>query len=140
RVDLLGAGRFEDGLDRYHDTEIDDLVIVAGQHHAHDVLADIVDVALDRGHQDFSGAVMRAIGFGFHEGQEMGDGLFHDARGFDHLGQEHLARPEQVADDVHAGHQRTFDDVQRALGLESRLLGVGDDIFGYAIDQRVGDA
>ncbi len=35
-----------------HHAEIDDLVVVASQNHADDVLADVVNVALDRGHQD----------------------------------------------------------------------------------------
>ena len=38
--------------DRDHDAEVDDLVVVAGEHDADDVLADVVDVALDRGHDD----------------------------------------------------------------------------------------
>ena len=32
---------------------------------------------------------------------------------FDHLRQEHLAGTKEVADDVHAIHQRAFDDLQR---------------------------
>jgi len=36
---------------------------------------------------------------------------------FDHLRQEHLALAEQVADHVHAVHQRAFDHVQRAAAL-----------------------
>ena len=37
-----------------------------------------------------------------------------DARALDDLGQEHLAGAEEVADDAHAVHQRSFDDVDRA--------------------------
>jgi hypothetical protein len=47
-------------------------------------------------------------------GHQVGHGLLHHARGLDHLGQEHLAGAEQVADDIHAVHQRAFDHVQRA--------------------------
>ena len=55
-VDLLVACRLKDLRRRHHDAEIDDLVIVAGEHDADDVLADVVDVALDGRHQDLAGA------------------------------------------------------------------------------------
>ena len=41
----------------------------------------------------------------FHERQQISDRLLHHAGALDHLRQEHLARPEQVADDIHAVHQ-----------------------------------
>ena len=37
---------------RHHHAEIDDLVVVAAEHDADDVLADVMDVALDGGQQD----------------------------------------------------------------------------------------
>jgi hypothetical protein len=55
---------------------------------------------------------------------QIGDRLLHHAGRFHHLRQEHLARAEQVADHVHAGHQRAFDDVQRPLGLLRRASSV----------------
>ena len=51
---LLSLARLQDVLERHHDAEIDDLEIVALQDHADDVLADVVDVALDRGHDDLA--------------------------------------------------------------------------------------
>jgi hypothetical protein len=57
-----------------------------------------------------------------------GDGLLHHAGGFHHLRQEHLARAEQVADDVHAVHQRAFDHLQRPFRREARGFGVVVDI------------
>ena len=53
--DQVRAGlprRVEDPAGRDHHAEVDDLVVVAGEHDADDVLADVVDVALDRGHDD----------------------------------------------------------------------------------------
>ena len=47
-----------------------------------------------------------------HEGQQMRDGLFHHARAFHHLGQKHFASPEQIANHVHAAHQRAFNYIQ----------------------------
>ena len=74
----------------------------------------------------------------------MRHGLLHHAGRLHHLRQEHLARAEQVADHVHAVHQRTFDDVQRTatLGQDALigLLGVVDDELGDAVHQRVAEA
>ena len=49
------ARRLEDARPGHHDAQVDDLVVVAAEHDAHDVLADVVDVALDRGHDDLAG-------------------------------------------------------------------------------------
>ncbi len=50
---LLDRG-FEDFLHRHHDAKIDHVVVVALEHDADDVLADIVDVALDGGEHDLA--------------------------------------------------------------------------------------
>ncbi len=71
---------------------------------------------------------------------QIGDRLLHHARALHHLRQEHLAGAEQVADDVHAGHQRAFDDVQRLRQLLARLLRVGLDEIGDAVDERMREA
>ena len=68
------------------------------------------------------------------------DGLLHDPGALDDLGQEHPAGPEQVADDVHPGHQRALDDVERTGRGEARLLGVLDDVGVDAGHQGVGQA
>ena len=70
-------------------------------------------------------------------GQQIGDRLLHHARGLHHLRQEHLARAEQVADHVHAGHQRAFDHVERARRALARLLGVVGDEIRDAVHQRM---
>ena len=59
-----------------------------------------------------------ALLLGLHERHQVGHGLLHHPGRLHHLGQEHLARAEQVADHVHAVHQRAFDDVQRPRGGE----------------------
>ena len=45
----------------HHHAEVDHLVVVAAEHHADDVLADVVDVPLDRRHDD---PALRAAGVG----------------------------------------------------------------------------
>jgi hypothetical protein len=75
---------------------------------------------------------------GLHVREQVGDGLLHDARGLDHLGQEHLAGAEQVADHVHAVHQRAFDDLQRLARRPWRASSVSSiDEVGDALDQGV---
>jgi hypothetical protein len=146
KADHVGAvlvGGLEDVLPRHHHAKVDDLEAVALQNHADDVLADVVDVALDGGHHHlaFAGSGAGPLLFRFDEGNEVGDGFLHHAGGFHHLRQEHLAGAEQVADDVHAVHQRAFDDVDRAPAtIERRLagfLGVLDHEGVDALDQSV---
>ena len=126
---------------RHHHAEVDHLVIVALEHDADDVLADVVHVALHGRHHDLAGGLLRRLTARglllLHVRQQIRDRLLHHARGFHHLRQEHLARAEQVADHVHAGHQRAFDHIERARRALARLLGVGRDEVGDAMDQRV---
>ena len=53
-VGVDGAARLEDFLGRHHDAEVDDLVVVACEDDADDVLADVVHVAFDGGEDDLS--------------------------------------------------------------------------------------
>ena len=138
-VGVLLDGGVDDGLSGHHHPEIDHLVVVAAEHHAHDVLADVVDVALDGGH-DHAAVVDRAPAggpLGLHERLEMGDRALHDAGALDDLGQEHLAGAEQVTDRAHARHQRPLDDVDRAPVGDPRFFGVVLDEIDDAVDQRV---
>ena len=140
---LLLARNSEDLRRRRHHTEIDDLVIVAGEHDADDVLADVVNVALDRREHDRARglALVAAGGFlCFHVRQQNRHRLLHHARGLDNLRQEHFSCAEQVADHVHARHQRPLDDIERTLGLKPRLLCVGFDELGVSVDERMRDA
>ena len=140
-VGLLATRSLQDFLRRHHDTEIDDLVIVALEHDADDVLADVVHIALHGRHHDLAcGRLLIEAGqflFGLEIGLQIGDGLLHHARRLDDLRQEHFARAEEIADDVHAGHQRAFDDVQRLVGFLARGLGVDLDELRDAVHQRM---
>ena len=49
---------------------VDHVKVVALQHHGHDVLADVVDVALDGGNHDL--ALGLGLAAGFHHGQLFG--------------------------------------------------------------------
>ena len=70
-------------------------------------------------------------------GMQISDRLFHHPRAFHDLRQEHFAGAEQIADDTHAGHERAFDDIQRAFRFLARFLGVGINVIHNTLDQRV---
>ncbi len=139
-IDLFLACGFQNFLRRHHDAEINDVVVVALKNDADDVLADIVHVALHRGEQDFSlGLVDVAFALVFFdERDQIGDCLLHHARALDHLRQKHFPRAEQIADDIHAVHQRAFDHLERTIGCKPRLFGVFQNEIGHAVDQRMG--
>ena len=123
-----------------HDAEVDHRIVVAGQDDSHDALADVVDVALHGGEHDLPlgrGGVAQGQLLLLHERLEVGDGALHGAGALHDLRQEHLAGAEQVADDLHAVHQRTLDHLERAFVLLPRLLGVLLDEVDDAVHERV---
>ena len=140
-------GFVEDVLARHHHAHVHHFEVVALQDHGHDVLADVMHVALHGGDHDLAFAAhigarrFQLTLFFFDVGHQMGHSLLHHAGGFHHLRQEHLARAKQVAHGVHAGHQRAFDHVQgaAALGLDGlvALFRVGRDEFSDALNQGV---
>ena len=132
---LLERG-VEDPVGRDHHAEVDDLVAVAAEDDADDVLADVVHVALDGGEHD-PGRSRGARLLRLHERLEVRDRALHRPRALDHLRQEHLPRAEEVADDLHPVHQRPLDDVERPSGRGSRLLGVLLDEVDDAVHERV---
>ena len=76
--------------------------------------------------------------FGFHERQQIGDRLLHHTRAFDDLRKKHLAGAEEVADHVHAVHQRPFDDGERARILLPRFFNVIVEVLDDPLDERMG--
>ena len=145
------AGGIDDLLSGHHDAKVNDLVVVALQDDPDDVLADVVHVALDCRHDDRAvgvrfrvvGAAARREPLGLDEGDEIADGFLHHPSRLDDLGEEHLAGAEEVADDVHAVHQRAFDDLDRSATaggeVGTQLLGVGLDVRVETLDEGVRD-
>jgi len=91
-VHALRLGRLEDLRARDHHAEVDDVEVVALQHDADNVLADVVHVALDGRHQHLplGPLVGDPFLFLFDVGNQVGDGALHHARRLHHLRQEHL--------------------------------------------------
>ena len=126
----------EDPIRGNHDAEVDDVVAVAAEDDADDVLADVVDVALHGCHDD--AGRRRALGLlGFHVRLEVRDGALHRAGALHDLREEHLPGAEEVADDLHPVHQRPLDHVERPRSRRARLLGVLLDEVDHAVDERV---
>ena len=148
-VGVLVDGGLQDLVGRHHHAEIDDLVAVAAEHDADDVLPDVVHVPFDRRQHNLALSTLRNLAFVpflrfpaflpllLHERLQIRHGPLHRARAFDDLRQEHLARPEQIADDLHAVHQRAFDDVERPRIFLPRLLDVGFDEIEETVHERM---
>ena len=136
-VGFLAPCRLENVVTGHHDAQVHDFEVVALQNDADDVLADVVDVALDRRQHDLAVGTAIAVLLLLDIGNEVANGLLHHACRFHHLRQEHLAGAEQVADDIHTRHQRTLDHVERTPGGTSGLLGVVDDILIDAVHERI---
>ena len=113
RVGVVLLGGLDDRGDRLLDADVDHGVAVVGQDDVDEVLADVVDVALDGREHDR--ALAGAVGL-LHVRFEVGDGGLHHLGRLQHERQLHLARAEQVADRLHAGQQRVVDDLQRPGG------------------------
>mmetsp|Transcript_3747 Transcript_3747/g.9780 ORF Transcript_3747/g.9780 Transcript_3747/m.9780 type:complete len:609 (+) Transcript_3747:1365-3191(+) len=138
-VRLVLLDRRQNLLRGTHHPKIDDAVVVAAQHHAYNVLADVMDIALDGGNNKGSGVHVRlgcdlAAGLGLldfqrllllHEGNENRHRLLHDAGRLDDLRQKHLARAEQITDNIHAVHQGPLNNLQGPCVLLARLLSIG---------------
>ena len=142
-VHVQFAGGGENFFARHHHAEVNDLVVVAGEDDADDVFADVMHVALDGGHEDFAGVLVGRAAqllLLLHERHEIRHGFFHHARGLDDLRQKHFARAEQIADDVHAGHERAFDDLQRLREFLPRFLNVRVNEINNALHERVREA
>ena len=105
----------------HHDPQINHAVAVAGQHHTHDILADVVHIALDRGKHHRAGGRRTGSPVLLHQRREHRHALLHHARALHHLRQEHLAAAEKLAHLLHALHQRSLNDRQRRAKLLQSL-------------------
>ena len=113
KPDQIGVLRgLQNPFGLYHNAQIDNVEPVARKHDAHDIFADVVDVALDGGNYDFRAAALRG---GLHKRFECRHRALHDPRAFYDLRQKHFALAEKLADVLHRAHQILFDYTQRAL-------------------------
>lgn len=125
RVGVASGG--QDGLGGDVAAEVDDGEAVVFQEHLHDVLADVMDVALHRGHDN--GAVARGVGGSGSACGGLGVVADEIEAGFDGLGGGHeLGQKEHalivlLADDVENGHEDVVDNGQTVVGLQQTFRG-----------------
>ncbi len=143
QVRLFRFGPFEDLLAGDHDSHVDHLIVVAGQHHADNVLTNIVNVTLDRGQHDLPLRLDHLAGrnhrrlFGLHERRQVRHRFLHYPGGLHHLRQEHLSSAEQITHHAHAVHQGPLDHQQRTAQFEASLLSIDFDVGVNALHQCV---
>ena len=89
-VAVFFFGHFQNLVGRDHHAQINHFEVITLQHDTHDVLTDIVYVALNSRHQDFALRLRLPVFFSFDIGQQVSDGLFHNSGAFYHLWQEHF--------------------------------------------------
>ncbi len=99
-----------------------------------------MNVSFDCGDEEFAGGgTGGALFFGLHEGLQIGHSFFHDAGALDDLRKKHLTVTEEVADGLHAVHQRAFNHFERARVRDAGLLGIFLDMRDDSFDQGVGE-
>ena len=111
-----------DGFTALLDAQIDHLIAVVGEDDVHQVLADVVDIALHRGDQELALACALALAF-FHVRLEVSHGGFHRLGALQHEGELHLATAEQFTHHLHAIQKEGVDDLQRGVGLQRLIQG-----------------
>ena len=111
-----------------------DLEAGALHHHRHQVLADVVDVALDGADHDLADRL--GAGLGQQRAQDLHAGL-HRVGGEQHLGHEQDAVAEVDADDAHALDQRVVEHPIRAPSTVEQDHRALDDLVGEAVVEVV---
>ena len=107
-ANLLRGG--DDGVRGLLDAQIDDAIAVVRKDDVHEIFADVVHVALDRGQHH--GAFAAAVGFFHLRFKIRNRGLHHRGR-IEHRRQLHLARAEEIADGLHAVEQNRVNQFER---------------------------
>ena len=116
------------------DAEVVDLEAGALEHHPHEVLPDVVDVALDRA--DDHGADGLGAGFG-QQGAEQGHAGLHGVGCQEDLGHEEDAVSEVDADDAHALDKGIVEDLVGTPAAVEQDLGAFRDLVGQAVVEVV---
>ena len=114
--------------------EVEHLEPGALEHHADEVLADVVDVALDGADHDLADRL--GAGLGEERPQDRHAGL-HRVRGEQHLGDEQDPVAEVDADDLHAGNQRVVENPRRFPAAPEQDVRALDDLVGHAVVEVV---
>ena len=132
-----------DGLDdlfaRYLDSQVDDLVAVVGQDDVHQILANVMHVALDSREHDLAPSRPLLV---FHVVLEEGHRRLHDLGALQHFGHDELVLVEKPPHLGHAHHERPVDDVHglRPTRILESFGQVLREPFLRALHHRAGQA
>ncbi len=133
-ADGVGAdlgGLVDELRDRHLDPEVGHLVAVVGQDDVDQVLADVVDVALDGADHD---PALAAGAAAFQVRFEVGHGPLHRLGRLQHERQLHLPGAEQLADHLHALEEHVVDDRQARPAAGQGLVEVGGEAVAVPVD------
>ena len=114
---------------RHLDAEVDHLEAGALEHDVDEVLADVVDVALDRAHQELADRLHAGLG---EQRPQPLHRAGHRAAGDQHLGHEEVAALEAGADLLERGDERVEEQRLRLHVERQALLGQLEDARGVA--------
>ena len=140
-ISVVLLGRVDDGVHRLLDTDVDDVVAIVGQDDVDQVLADVVNIALDRGEHHRALALFVGL---LHVGLEVGHCGLHHLGALEDERQLHLAAGEQLTHDFHAFEKRIIDDLESRsgdeclveIGLKTLALTVDDSSFEPLIERQ----
>ncbi len=116
------------------DPEVEDLEAGALEHHPDEVLADVVDIALDGPDDDLPDRL--GAGLGEERPKDLHAGL-HRVGGEQDLGHEQDAVPEVDADDLHARDEGIVENLGRAEATLEEDVRPLDDLFLHSVVQIV---
>ena len=112
------------------DAQVDDLEAGSFEHHADEVLADVVDVALDGPEDHLADRLDPGLG---QERPEDGHAALHRVRGEQDLGHEQDAVTEVDPDDPHPLDERRVEDPLGAPPPAEEDVRPGDDLVGQPV-------
>ena len=124
---MFVPGGVDEGFGSDIGAQVDDFQALAFQHHLHQVLANVVQVALHGADADLTGGLHAFSG---QQGFQKACAHVHGAGGYQDFGNENFVVLELFADDVHAIHQTLFQNLVRGDAFVDGLLHQGFHVFG----------
>ena len=121
----------------HHDAEVDHVVIVALEHDADDVLADVVHVALDRRHDDLAGAARLRRRSASMNGSRCATACFITRADLTTCGRNILPAPNRSPTTFMPSINGPSITASGRSASSARLLGIGHDEVVDPVDERV---
>ncbi len=119
-------------LRRYIDAQVHNPEAGAFHHHGHQVLADVMQVALNGADEEYLGSLRLALG---QQGLEYAQASVHRPGGNKYLGNVDLVLLEALGDDGHAGDEPLLDNLARSNTFGHCLFRQFLNRLGIALNQ-----